>query len=592
MIPRSALNMILIVLALGLVRYSIWFYFDTKVEDLELWSILGIGVTFGILYQIASESTKSWFISVAQKALYSPVTTKASSIAAIIIAFALLLISHIDVSWGGIRNIDLFVDGKRIEEEISKNDDNRYSVRLYGISFFSKTINANVFENTARLLPFTKQTIRIPAHAIMKENENIQEIEKQLLMAFFQLFEARYIEEAKKLLGALKNANTEQEEMLSRLDSIRQLIDLSIVGPDVSGSAATLLERYEAVYTDDPWLPLIRAAYHYGRKEYLAGYDALSSFEEKSKYPKESASFFFQGVLKLRIARESKENEKNNTINEAIALFKQAESELESEPKGIYRNLALSSALYFQGVAEFYRRNLIAARELFDKTAKVAEGDILARAWNGFGYISFILGDLEEAELALLDALDASPTFAYARSNYGYVLLAQNKLDQAISLFEQNLNDEKLKKESYRDIVLAKLAIAHANELKKDDTEKSVANYSIILNELKLRDFVGIDPPTLRLAYIHNEIGEKVYIDKHYYGLEIFALCYFAKSGLLSIELEANYPGDKRVERIKERSIRNFTDLQGIVDTSWFSKGEETGLFSPIMNFTNKLPNE
>ena len=113
-----------------------------------------------------------------------------------------------------------------------------------------------------------------------------------------------------------------------------------------------------------------------------------------------------------------------------------------------------------------------------------------------------------------------------------------------------------------------------------------IEEYSKILSDLHLRDFAGIDDEVLRLSYIYFEIAEKVYLDKIYYGLEVFALAYLARSYLLAQEgLSLN---DKRV-RILNKSRETFIEYKNKIDSFWTNGSKNTGFFSSISIAARKI---
>jgi tetratricopeptide (TPR) repeat protein len=243
-----------------------------------------------------------------------------------------------------------------------------------------------------------------------------------------------------------------------------------------------------------------------------------------------------------------------------------------------YRNLAASSALYFQGVASFYSGNLNHASEFFLETSKIAREEIRARALNGVGYIAFIRGDLTAAEDALLRSLEQSPKFPIAQSNYGYVLLALDRLEAAEAVFKAIESNPTIARESYRDIILARLALVYVNEVRIKDIHLAISGYAKILGERGFRTFVRMEPEEVRFSYICNEIAEKIYLDRSYYGMEIFAAAYFAKA----VEMASLVPDIARAKAILDASEHNFLETSKVVDPAWFKLTHKSELFSTI----------
>lgn len=589
MIPISALNLLLTVFALSAVRYAAWFYFDVSVGTLELWSVLGVGVTFSFLYQFVSPQAKAWLTSLMQGVLFRPATTYITAVVLLAILLIMSSVCVVDVKWHDSGDITPDVTGPWMQDhEVINETDGLRSRRVYAWPMKSVSVDLGAFSQIVRPIPFAKREVLVPMHVIYQEDKDIQDIESILQSAFLQFFEKRFLLKAEREINLLMNSRPEIRGPLARLDAIRQLLALTILGPDAASSAPVLLRQFEMEYPNDPWLGLLEAAVAYSKREYRHGYERIGKAEASSKFPTESARLFFRGVLCLRNARDTDRPDQHDRLSTAISHFDAAyEAALKEEVgDGVYRGLALSSAKYFHGITEFYRHDLEAALIRFEETAAIANGDILARAWNGIGYVHFITGDLEAAEIALLKSLEASPSFAYARSNYGYILLAQDKLAQAIEVFVQNRDDVLLQTQSYRDVVLAKLAIALANESIVDDPSAAISEYSAVLREQKLRDFIGVDPPKLRLAFIYNEVAESIYLDRNYYGLEVFSLLYFARAALM---LDSIDESDGRANMLAERIEASFVRVRGSVGKAWIKDTTPSRVFLPISQYDRTL---
>ena len=78
-------------------------------------------------------------------------------------------------------------------------------------------------------------------------------------------------------------------------------------------------------------------------------------------------------------------------------------------------------------------------------------------------------------------------------------------------IFEKNINDERLKSESQRDVILGKLAITHLAELQGDDIDSVILKYASVLAELNMPTYDGMDSK-LRLANIHKAVAKNIYL--------------------------------------------------------------------------------
>jgi tetratricopeptide (TPR) repeat protein len=415
-----------------------------------------------------------------------------------------------------------------------------------------------------------------------------QGVEIELSLALYQFFEARFIAEAGRLIDRGRKAGTIDEPFAQRLEALRDLLEKTLLGPPNEAEARDEVEKFLARYPADAWRPLAAPLLSYRMRDYAACAQNLDSQRIRgsalaTSYPKLGAVEFFRGVCLLRRARELDDDAKTETLRRAIDQFRLAASSLAAEPVERYRNFATGSARLFIAIAHFYLKELPQALDNFRESAGLTTGDIKARALNGAGYINFLLGDFTTAELELLEALDVSPAFPYARSNYGFVLMAQNRLLEAEGAFRSIVVDEELKAQSFRDYIVGRVALAHLHELTSADIHATVSEYSALLKEAGLRDFANISPPQLRLIYIYLEIADKIYLDRRYYGMEIFAALFSAKAEQAVHLLGDQMGSDPRFQSVASRSEAMFKSLRKAINPYWFSSHPSGTPFSPIV---------
>jgi tetratricopeptide (TPR) repeat protein len=270
----------------------------------------------------------------------------------------------------------------------------------------------------------------------------LAEIERTLSLTAFQYLEAMYLNEADRLIDGIADPVMPEPANVRRVKQISEILRITLLKPPASETADHLIERYGRENPrDDPWTDLLVATSFYQHKQYLKCSSTLDGFKHKAQFPGRASARFFQGVCTLRNAREREENDKTASLVLASSQFADAHRLAASSDSGRFRNLAMSSATYFQGVASFYAGDLSKANEFFVKTAETARDEIRSRAFNGVGYIAFIRGEFDRAEAALLLAMEQSPKFPLAQSNYGYVLLALNRIDAAAKVFEAIAGD-------------------------------------------------------------------------------------------------------------------------------------------------------
>jgi hypothetical protein len=107
--------------------------------------------------------------------------------------------------------------------------------------------------------------------------------------------------------------------------------------------------------------------------------------------------------------------------------------------------------------------------------------------------------------------------------------------------------------------------------------------YDEVLRELKLHDFAGVTPQSLRLGYIHKSIGDAVYRSPAYYGLDIFAMTMYARS-YYDAEHAASEGAGHRAAELSSQALAAFKQMQASIDASWFQFPGKAGFFSPTYN--------
>lgn len=372
-----------------------------------------------------------------------------------------------------------------------------------------------------------------PEPKTIKDNA---EVENTISLALFQFMEGTYLSEAES--GIVNTSSSD------RLKLILSIMRSALVGPqadDIEG----LVDRFVDRYPNDPWRKQLRAVFHYQKGKYRQCAQELLDYSHVAQNPGRPAALFFRGVCQVRDARQLDGAERLMLLQHASESFQMASEAAKKSQNTRYRKLSYYSSEYFIGITKFYSGQLDEARTTFKAVANDAEAPpkMKARALNGMGFISFIKGDLQGAEVVLLASLKQYGEFAYARSNFGYVLLGLDKFAEAIDVFRAMVADENLKATSPRDVVLARISLAYAESVQAHDELSVVTPYSQVLKELGYRDFIGVAPLQLRYALLCDELAKKVYLDRSYYGLEVFAAAYLAKAYLAVSSLPTDVRG-------------------------------------------------
>lgn len=121
-----------------------------------------------------------------------------------------------------------------------------------------------------------------------------------------------------------------------------------------------------------------------------------------------------------------------------------------------------------------------------------------ADSWQGLGMALFAAGELDDAEAALLHAIDLAPTMSQARMNLGSLYLEMERWDDAIARFLEVLADPE-----YREAARARHNLGWAY-FSKGDFPEARESYVGVLRQFpkfcpSLRDLGGVDEAEGRL---------------------------------------------------------------------------------------------
>lgn len=413
----------------------------------------------------------------------------------------------------------------------------------------------------------------------------LNRIEESLAFALFQFQESKYLANARTLIENQSDMISNRSSLI-RLSQILEILELSFSRSDISRTRNVILQQFESDFNEDPWILLLKAVIDHSDNQFSDCAIRLSQPMDdlNAEWPGEIATTFFKGVCSLKASREQEDATANHTLGQAFADFTVSEALAATQPDTAFTTHAEASSIVFQAIINFYQDDIEDAKREFRRASVVAEGSLKARTLSSFGFLEFIDGRMDSAELSLLDALEADPTFAYARSNYGYVLLARDRFIEAEQFFAENANDELLKLNSPRDVLLAQLAIGHARGERGVPREELAEYYSSTLQSAGLRDFRAIYPLKLRLAYQFLEMSEKVYLSKEYYGLEVFAVALMLQSQDLLDELDQS---DLRVVRLSERIDTLSSEVMPKVPEVWMDHDISRGSFFTLLQHSN-----
>jgi tetratricopeptide (TPR) repeat protein len=250
-----------------------------------------------------------------------------------------------------------------------------------------------------------------------------------------------------------------------------------------------------------------------------------------------------------------------------------------------FKEIARGSANVFQGIAHVYQHDNDKAFEAFTLAARSSYPEIQARALSDLGYVTLLRGSLEDAKGYFTRALEADSKFPYALTNLGYVLLAQGHYNEARAFFVRLTKDDRLRRESLRDVILSELAIAHIDAELAPAEKLDPDAYNTPLGELGIFNYEGTSPPLLRVAQIRIALADKIYMSHDYYGLEMFALAMYARANAEARSIKDN----PDAAAAAARAIQAFQTVSRTVDPRCFIFHTNEGFFKPVADLTREL---
>jgi tetratricopeptide (TPR) repeat protein len=575
-------NFLVVLTLVGVSRSALWYFLGFDIEKTELWSTLGVCMSATFLYQYMPASSKLVLANLIKRALGSLWTLRVALVLLVLVALPVLLTGYVEISWKGPETVEVSLNGEDLTLVAIDPDNAKKTARRYGWSLTSFDIRQGSWKADPTILPLTRQEVAIPFWVSASAMPKLVEVEDLLELVFFQYFEARYLTEAKNRLAALSKDESIRLGV-ERLDLLSEILRLDFLERDVSGTKTLLLQDFMSRYRQDAWEPLLRAANAYGEKRYGDCADILEVTPPHPGAPHQTTVDFFRGVCLLKSSLEQKDAASRETLGDlAVEKFRTAETRLQaSTPEGVYRGLAWPSSILFQAITHYYKGRIPEALELFRRARDASTGSFRARPLNGLGYLEMSRGHLDEAESALIEAMESDPNYPVARSNYGYVLMDKGEFRKARGLFQKNAADERLKLESHRDVVLAKLAIVHLSELAGASAQEAIDGYAPVLDELKIQTFDGVSPDRLRLAFIHRALARGVYLDKHYYGLEIYALALLTRSSVAARQALAKDKSDAKAGNLVTALDADISKTKLLVSADWLNRPRR-GWFASI----------
>jgi tetratricopeptide (TPR) repeat protein len=565
------------VVCVPMVHWASWYYLDLDVSWTKVAGELFFGGGAAVAYTLLSKPTKTRIRSTIRSIFASRrmFITLVALNAAILLGAA--IVSRMTVEWRD-SGTDIEINTHQVkEDDINTTKDGIRSTSIFGWSFSTVNIAIGSHEQSASYRPLIPRHVVISEQSIFAGSTEYEEITTLLMLSFYQYLENRFLGQAHAKFAA-DNAKRFQE-----LTKIYQILQLCFIENDIARNGDFLLALYGRQFRSSSWTNLLRACLSYSRREYEAATKQLSTVPASADIRLQVTYVFFRGVNYIRtyIAEKVRITEKLFLVQKALEDFEWVERKLATQPADYFHEIAVPSAQILRGIVHVYERQLGKATEQFNKATGAAHPSIRARAYNDLGYVELIVANLEGAERHLLRALENDGNFPYALMNIGYVYMAQGKFDSARATFQRIIENPLIKLESQRDIVLAKLALAHMSTQLSGPGQFKPETYDEVLKELRLHDFVGVTPQALRLGFIHKSIGDTVYRSPDYYGLDIFAMTMYARA-----YFEAQYAVEENAGAgaitLRDEALAAFNQMRASIDRNWFQFAGASGFFGPV----------
>jgi tetratricopeptide (TPR) repeat protein len=314
---------------------------------------------------------------------------------------------------------------------------------------------------------------------------------------------------------------------------------------------------------------------------------ATGSAEEPQLAGRRDNAVFFRGVNYLRnfIQKANRSDERDMPLLiKARDTFAEADTLSQKSADEYFKQIAVGSARIFRGIAYVYEHDNDHAFESFHAAATSTYPELRARAFNDLGYVTLLLGNLQEAKVYFTKALEADPKFPYAETNLGYALLAEGHYKAARDLFVRLTKDEDLRRNSLRDVILAELAIAHIDNELDSSASPNPNAYNVPLKEMGIFNYEGTYPAALRLARIHLALADRVYMSRDYYGLEMLALAMYARAQAEAKKLV----GNAEAQELAGEATRAFETVAKTVDSRCFIFHIKEGFFKPVADLASE----
>ena len=553
-------------------HWALWYYFDVDFDAQKVLAEIATGGAVGAIYGFLPKLNRRYLERKLHDFIAAPITLKLFASMATLLLIIGLAINRTTIKWpSGQAEVEIGGQKMPLEGWIEPGTN---TASAYGHVFGTKHLQVGDFSEEISFRPLIPMHYEIPESAIFSAQPQYQEIVRLLALSFYQATESRF------LIDASNQLTSDKGKKFVDLSSVLAILKLCFGGTDTGRSADILLGTFTQERHESLWLPLLQACVHYAHNDFSEAEASVTTMPTTMRSPLFETGVFFRGVNQLKRFIEQSNNDGVRDLallTKSRLSFKEAADRADKAEDDFFRKFASGSGRIFEGITYVYAHDNDRAANSFSEAAKTDYPELRARALSDLGYVTLLRGDLIGAQTYFNGALEVDPTFPYAQTNLGYVLLAEGRYDAARELFQRLSKDELLKQISDRDVVLSQIAIAHLDN-EKAGAKPNPGAYNEPLKKLGIFNYEGVDPPTLRLAKIRLVLADKIYMSHDYYGLEMLALAMYA----LAYRDAKSIAGVADADTVADAALKQFKTVSATVDPRCFIFHVANGFFQPV----------
>jgi hypothetical protein len=242
-----------------------------------------------------------------------------------------------------------------------------------------------------------------------------------------------------------------------------------------------------------------------------------------------------------------------------------------------FRDLAVASSRFFEGVSQFYEGNTGQSISDYNRTFYDGPSLMRARALSAAGFAYFTEGHIKEANGFFEEALRAAAGYPKAEINYGFSLMSTSDYPQAVVRFNAGLNGEDGNALLSNDQALAELGKIHLGEYQKSlDVEQAASQYGQLLHRINIVDDKAFLRFDLHYAYSAIELTKKIYLPPHSFGNEVLALAFLCHTHQI-LKPISNLPRDQVQDylAVQDYLYKKTQELNKFLNTFWYAHPQD-----------------